>query len=187
MLPVAIGSALLGFIVGRISKADRARAAASATRSPIAGVDAAGWEDFVSRMAVADKGHVGRKGKLGAFQMDARRLADVGAMTKAWKGTRGMEQGVWTGEWKQGLTEAAFLGNLPVQYAVFVRSMRAAAPKVSPLVGIAVDGKVATLSGLLGVSHVAGERGVEGFMRDPAVRTRFPSTAEVFSRTNGIF
>lgn len=187
MLPIAIGSALLGFVVGRISKADRARAAATAGRSPISGIDIAGWEELVAKMAVADKRHVGKKGKLGAFQMDARRLADVGAMTKAWKGQRGTEQGAWVGQWRQGLTEAAFLGSMPLQYAVFVRSMRAAAPKVSPLVGIAVDGKVATLSGLLGVSHVAGERGVEGFVRDPVVRTRFPSTAEVFSRTNGIF
>ena len=187
MLPIIVGSALLGFAVGRISKKDRARAAAAATRLPLAGVDIDGWEKFVSKMAVADKKQVGRKGKLGAFQMDARRLADVGAMVKAWKGPRGAEQGAWVGQWRPGLTEASFLGSMPLQYAVFVRSMRAAAPKVSPLVGIAVDGKVATLSGLLGVSHVAGERGVEGFMRDPAVRTRFPSTAEVFSRTNGIF
>ena len=186
MLPIVIGSALLGFVAGRISKQDRARAAA-ATSSPIAGIDISGWENFVAKMAVADKGHVGKKGKLGTFQMDARRLADVGAMTKAWKGQRGPEQGAWIGQWRQGLTEPGFLGSMPLQYAVFVRSMRAAAPKVSPLVGIAVDGKVATLSGLLGVSHVAGERSVEGFLRDPTVRSRFPSTVEVFSRTNGIF
>ena len=108
-------------------------------------------------------------------------------MTKAWKGKRGEEVGAWLGQWCQGLTEEKFLGNLPVQYAVFVRSMRAAAPKVSPLVGKVVDGKIATLSGLLGVSHVAGERGVEGFVTDPQVRTRFPSTVAVWTRTNGIF
>jgi hypothetical protein len=185
MLPLVIGSAVIGFVVGRAqARAERKRAAAS---SPIAGVAPAAWERFVDRMAVADKGHVGRRGRLGAFQVDARRLADVGAMTRAWKGARGGEAGAWVGEWKSGLTETLFLGSMPLQYAVFVRSMRAAAPKVSPLVGIAVDGKVASLSGLLGVSHAAGDRGVEGFVKDPVVRARFPSTAEVFSRTNGIF
>jgi len=195
MLPVAIGSALLGFIVGRISKADRARAAASEAKSPITGVDASGWEDFVSKMVVADKGHVGRKGKLGAFQMDARRLADVGAMTKAWKGKRLAvvdgksiaEDGAWVGEWASGLTEEKFLGSMPLQYATFVRSMRSAASKASGLVGATVGSKVATLSGLLGVAHVAGDVGVVSFVRDPKIRTRFPSTAGLFERTNEIF
>lgn len=185
MFPLVIGSALLGFAVGRLSNARKKKEAAGS--SPIAGVAAEPWSSFVARMAVADKGHVGRKGKLGAFQMDARRLTDVGAMTRAWKGKREEEVGAWMGEWIAGLTEKEFLGNLPLQYAVFSRSMRAAAPKVSPLVGKVVDGKVASLSGLLGVSHVAGERGVEGFVMDRQVRTRFPSTAAVFSRTNGIF
>jgi hypothetical protein len=185
MFPLVIGSALLGFAFGRLTNARKKKEVSAS--SPISGIAAEPWAAFVSSMAVADKHHVGRKGKLGAFQMDARRLADVGAMTRAWKGQRGPEVGAWMGEWVSGLTEEIFLGNLPVQYAVFSRSMRAAAPKVSPLVGKVVDGKVASLSGLLGVSHVAGERGVEGFVRDAAVRARFPSTATVFSRTNGIF
>ena len=185
MLPLLVGSALVGFVVGRISKAKGKLTIPTA--SPLAGVPPEAWADFVSRMAVADRDAVSKRGKLGAFQMDARRLADVGAMTRAWKATRGSELGVWMGAWSAGLTESAFLGSMPLQYAVFVRSMRAAAPKVSPLVGSVIDGKVATLSGLLGVSHVAGERGVEGFVKDPAVRARFPSTAEMFSRTNEIF
>lgn len=184
MFPLVIGSALLGFAVGRLSNVRKKKETGS---SPLAGIGTGPWGTFVASMVVADRQHVGKKGKLGAFQMDARRLADVGAMTRAWKGPRGPETGAWVGQWSAGLTEDGFLGSMPLQYAVFSRSMRAAAPKVSPLVGKVVDGKVATLSGLLGVSHVAGERGVEGFVTDQTVRSRFPSTAAVFSRTNGIF
>lgn len=183
MIPaVALGSALVGYLIGRLP-----RRRARQETSPIPGASSTQWEAFVSRMVVADKGHVGRHGRLGTFQMDARRLADVGAMTRAWKGRRGDDEGAWLGEWSEGLTEAAFLGSMPLQYAVFVRSMRAAAPKVSRMVGLEVDGQAATLSGLLGVSHAAGERGVEGFIRDSRVRKRFPATAEAFRRTNKIF
>lgn len=185
MWPLALGSAIVGYLVGRRKGAGGRGPAAPA--APVSGVAPEAWERFVAQMAVADKSHVSERGKLGAFQMDARRLADVGAMRRAWKGPRGGVAGAWVGEWASGLTEAAFLGSMPLQYAVFARSMRAAAPKVSPLVGSVIDGKVATLSGLLGVSHAAGERSVEGFVRDPMIRTRFPSTADVFRRTNGIF
>jgi hypothetical protein len=184
VIPLAVGAAMLGFAFGRITKGGKGK---TPTVSPLSGVEPVPWERFIAKMAVTDKRHVGRKGKLGAFQMDARRLADVGAMRRAWKGPRGEEVGAWVGEWAPGLTEDGFLGSIPLQYAVFIRSMRATAPKVSPLVGKVVDGKVATLSGLLGVSHVAGERGVEGFVKDASIRTRFPSTVEMFSRTNGIF
>lgn len=182
MIPaVALGSAILGYLIGRLP---RRRAGSS---SPISSASPEQWEIFVASMAVADKSHVGRQGRLGTFQMDARRLTDVGAMTRAWKGRRGTDEGAWLGEWAEGLTEAAFLGSMPLQYAVFVRSMRAAAPKVSRMVGLEVDGQAATLSGLLGVSHAAGERGVEGWIKDPRVRKRFPATAEAFRRTNKIF
>ena len=185
MLPLAIGTALLGYALGRRSGARASGSAGPA--APLPGVGASAWESFVARMATAQKGHVSERARLGTFQMDARRLADVGAMRRAWKGTRGGVAGVWVGEWCEGLTEDSFLGSMPLQYAVFVRSIRAAAPKVSPLVGSEVEEKKASLSGLLGVSHVAGIRGVEGFVMDPGVRARFPSTAEVFRRTNGIF
>lgn len=150
------------------------------------------WERFVAVMAVYPKGHVDKRYKLGAFGMDARKLKDVGAMTTACKGVYGTEEGVWMGKWTPGLTEAAFLGSMPLQYAVFVRSMLAAAPKVSRFVGVLVVGVGAeerdcTLSGLLGVAHAAGEAGVESWVSDPAIRRRFKRTTDTFVRTNGIF
>lgn len=180
---LAIAAALGGFLIGRKSTDPKKPSKAAMRASGWSSVTLGQWEKFVAAIATSPKEHVGRKHRLGAFQMDARKLADVGAMTKAWKGS----DGSWTGEWSQGLTESSFLGSMPLQYAVFVRSMRAAAPKVSPLVGSKVDGKVATLSGLLGVSHAAGERGVASFVSDADVRKKFPATSEMFVRTNGIF
>jgi hypothetical protein len=179
----AIPAAILGYFLGRKSADKKATSKTAGAGAPLDDVTLGAWESFVAEMAKAPKASVGRKGKLGAFQIDARKLADVGAMSKAWK----KPDGSWTGSWSAGLTESAFLGSMPLQYAVFVRSMRAAAPKVSSLVGAKIDGKPASLSGLLGVSHVAGERGVASFVRDADVRARFPATSEVFGRTNGIF
>lgn len=183
MIPVA----LAGFFFGKKLGAKHATATTSGGDAPVPGVSLAAWADFVAKMEVAPKSHVSVRGRLGAFQMDARRLADVGAMTRAWKGRRGAEAGVWVGQWCDGLSEASFLGSMPAQYAVLVRSMRTAAPKVAGFVGRDVDGRKATLSGLLGVCHVAGERGVAGFIEEPEVRRQFSGTMGMFARTNGIF
>ena len=177
---LAVPFALIGYLVGRKAAEKKVT---SKSGAPLDDVTLGAWEKFVAEMAKHARGEVGRKGKMGAFHIAARRLADVGAMSEAWK----KSDGSWTGSWSPGLTESAFLGSMPLQYAVFVRSMRAAAPKVSPLVGSKIDGNVASLSGLLGVSHVAGERGVASFVSDADVRARFPATSEVFGRTNGIF
>lgn len=176
---------LAGFFAGTFTKKKP-----TVTIAPL-GLPVEAWESFVSVMAVYPKGHIDPRYKLGAFGMDARKLKDVGAMTTAVKGVYGTEDGVWMGSWAPGLTEAAFLGSMPVQYAVFVRSMKAAAPKVSKFVGVPVEGVGAgercTLSGLLGVAHAAGEAGVESWVSEPAIRRRFKRTTDTFVRTNGIF
>ncbi len=194
MHPILLISAvLLGFFGGRVStrKTGKDDVGEDTTSEPtsvdLKGVTFGAWEKFVGLMATAPRTTVTPRGKLGAFAMDARRLSDVGFMVSAHKGKRGDEQGVWLGKWTAPLTEAAFLGSMPLQYAAFVRSMRSAAPKVSRLVGIEVDGKACSLSGLLGVCHVAGDTGVESWVKNPEVRRRFSSTTQMFQRTNGIF
>lgn len=179
---LAIPVALVGYFLGR-KTAEKKAASKGVSGIPLSDVTLGAWEKFVAAMARSPKTEVGRKGKLGVFQIDARRLADVGAMSKAWK----KSDGSWTGEWSGKLTEEKFLGSMPAQYAVFVRSMKAAAPKVGAFIGCQIGEKKATLSGLLGVAHVAGERGVGSFVRDADVRAKFPATMETFTRTNGIF
>lgn len=193
-----IPAALFGFLIGKKvagkspgevvgSEKNEEESTEVRGKAALAAVNPDSWAEFVSVMESAPRSRVSARYKLGAFQMDARRLADVGVMTEARKVSYGPEMGVWMGKWVAGLSERDFLGSMPLQYAAFVRSIRATAPKVSRLVGVVVEGKKTTLSGLLGVAHVAGVTGVESWVRDPNIRRRFATTTGVFHRTNGIF
>ena len=155
--------------------------------SPLRGIRQSDWERFVSVMVMAPRERISPRGRLGMFQMDARRLSDIGAMINPHKATVGGETGVWTGEWKAPLSQPKYLGSLPLQYAVFVRSMKVMVPKITPMVGTDVGGMRCSLSGLLGVGHLAGEAGVESWVKNVDVRRRFPATTANFQRTNGIF
>lgn len=156
-------------------------------KSPLPGVPALAWEKFVTTMIVLPKSSVTPRGRLGYFGMDARRLADVGFMRDAHKESVCGESGVWVGDWVTPLTRDKFLANSPAQYEAFTRSMRGLAPKVRGLVGSDVDGKRATLSGLLAVGHLAGDAGVASWVKDPKVRQKFTSTTANFHRSNDIF
>lgn len=155
--------------------------------APLPGVPAVAWRRFVALMVVAPKRSLGSRGRLGYFGMDARRLADVGLVERPRKSSVDGEEGVWTGSWKAPLTRDAFLGSARIQYEAFTRSAGLMIPKLAPLVGSQVGPEKATLSGLLGVAHLAGERGVEGWVRSPEVRAKFRATTANFHRTNKIF
>jgi hypothetical protein len=156
-------------------------------RSPLPGVTGKAWAQFVSVMIVAPKRHAGPRGRMGYFELDARRLADVGFMREPRKVTVGSETGVWTGSWVPPLSGEIFLHSTPAQYEAFSRSMRGLAAGVAPLVGTKIDGRKATLSGLLGAGHLAGKTGIISWARDPAVRAKFQGTTSNFDKTNGLF
>jgi len=184
--PVAIFSFLGGALLGRGSRKNLSMLPPG-KEGALRGVPLLSWERFITIVAVAPKKAVTPRGRMGYFGLDARRLADVGFMTRPRKTTVGGETGVWTGEWKKPLTAKKFLESAPAQYEAFRRSMRTMAPKVGAFVGTSIDGSRATLSGLLGVGHLAGEAGVESWVRDPDVRRRFKATTASFARTNGVF
>ncbi len=154
---------------------------------PFPTIPTVAWERFVTIMAVAPRSQVTPRRRLGMFQLDARRLSDVGFMQAPKKVTIGSEMGVWAGEWMPPLTEEKFLASTPAQYTAFSRSMKLLAPKAAPHVGKIIDGKTATLSGLLAAGHLAGDAGLESWVRDPAVRQKFSATTKNFERANGIF
>jgi hypothetical protein len=156
-------------------------------QGPLPGVPIASWTRFISIMAIAPKKTVTPRGRMGAFGLDARRLSDVGFMEKPRKTTIGGETGVWTGDWKAPLTTEKFLDSTPAQYEAFKRSMKLMAPKVGSFVGADIDGVPATLSGLLGVGHLAGEAGVESWVKNPDIRKKFKATSVNFNKTNNIF
>lgn len=184
LLPVSVISFLGGAILGVNRKG--MSMLPPEKQGPL-GVPLLSWERFVAVMAVAPRNTVSSRGRMGAFGMDARRLADVGFMNRACKMTVGSETGVWVGEWKAPLSQEKFLENVPAQYEAFKRSMVKLAPVVNKHVGKEVEGKKASLSGLLGVGHMAGEAGVESWVKDPLVRKRFAGTTDRFHKTNGIF
>jgi len=185
LIPVGVGSFLGGIALCQSRKGlsmlrpDR--------MSPLPGVPLVRWERFITLMAVTPRDYRTPRGRFGCFGMDARRLADIGFMAEPRKSTIGSETGVWTAKWKAPLSEKKFLESLPAQYTAFKRSMEKMAPKVAGLVGAEVDGIRCSLSGLLGVGHLAGEMGVQSWVRNQDTRRRFKATTENFRRTNGVF
>jgi hypothetical protein len=178
---------LFGFLGGIAAGQSRKGLSMTKPSSPLGNVPIVQWERFVSLMAVSPQSYRSPRGRMGRFGMDARRLADVGFMDAPRKMTIGSETGIWVGEWKKPLDEKKFLGELPVQYEAFKRSMQQMAPRVAPLVGTKVQGVICSLSGLLGVGHLAGEVGVRSWVENPEVRQRFKATTNNFIRTNGVF
>lgn len=155
--------------------------------SPIRGIVLVKWTTFVQTMARNPSSYVSPRGRYGMFGMDMRRLSDVEFAAKPRKTAMNGVVGVWIGEWKDPLTEKLYTTSKPLQYESFKRSMVRLAPKAAAHVGVVVDGKPCTLSGLLGVGHHAGESGIESWVKDPSVRKKFSATTEAFKRTNGIF
>jgi hypothetical protein len=185
LLPVSIFSFLGGAVFGRSRKG--LSMLKPVRQGPLAGVPLVSWERFITVMAVSPKSSITPRGRMGAFGIDARRLADIGFMEHPRKATIGGETGVWVGDWKTPLSTEKFLASTPAQYEAFVRSMKKLTPKVGAFVGRKIDGVEASLSGLLGVGHLAGEAGVESWVKDVDTRKRFAATTSRFVKTNGIF
>jgi|SRR5271157_1188716 len=185
LIPISVFSFLGGAVLGRSRK--NLSMLPPQKMGPLPGVPLFSWSRFVAIMATAPKQTFTPRGRMGTFGLDARRLADVGFMEAPHKATIGGETGVWTGEWKAPLTTEKFLASTPAQYEAFKRSMKAMAPSVGSFVGSDIDGVPATLSGLLGVGHLAGEAGVRSWVASPDVRRKFKGTTNNFLRTNNIF
>lgn len=185
LLPFGVFSFLTGAVLGTSRK--NLSMLPPPKTNPFVGVPTASWSRFVTIMAIAPKAQVTPRRRFGMFGLDARRLADVGFMASPKKVSIGSEGGVWSGDWVTPLTEKKFLESTPAQYEAFGRSMRLLVPRAAPHVGKVIDGKKATLSGLLAAGHLAGTAGLEGWASDPAVRQKFGATTKNFEKANGIF
>jgi hypothetical protein len=186
ILPISIFSFLGGALLGRSSRKNLSMLPPG-KMGPLPGIPLYSWSRFVAIMAMAPKTTSTSRGRMGTFGLDARRLADVGFMSKARKAAMNGETGVWVGEWKSPLSTEKFLASTPAQYEAFKRSMRGLAPAVGAFVGADIDGVKATLSGLLGVGHLAGEAGVASWVKNPEIRRKFATTTKNFHATNNIF
>ena len=85
MLPlIALPVGLIGLLTGAALATGR-RGLTMLPKSPIKGVVLVSWTRFTTTMARHPRGGKTSRGRLGAFGMDGRRLADVGSQ----KGDRG--------------------------------------------------------------------------------------------------
>ena len=186
MLPIVLPLTLVGLLTGAGLATSR-RGLSMLPQSPIEGVVFVRWIRFTRTMARHPLSHESPSGRLGTFGLHVRRLSDVGLAQCPRKAEVGGEVGVWTANWRHPLSKDLFLKSPPVQYEAFKRSVVDMVPKVKGLVGAEVDGEKCTLSGLLGVGHMAGIAGVEGWVKDVRVREKFAKTTNTFNLTNGIF
>ena len=176
----------MSFLVG-LAIAQGRRRPSMLPQVPIGGVLVVRWLRFARAMSRHPLDYESPRGHLGAFGMDPRLLYDAGLAHPPRKTTINGVVGAWALRWKDPLTKERYLSSAPLQYAAFSRSMAAMTPSASKYVGSDVDGTRCTLSGLLGVGHLAGASGIESWVKDPLVRKKFARTTAAFNDTNGIF
>ena len=155
--------------------------------SPLPGISADAWRRFVQALKGTSLGARSVSGRLGLFSIHLRRLAELGYVQAVHRTPAGM----LAAEWVEPLTEAAFLSNLRLQYGAFVESVSGLAEEIArrytSAVGRLVDGRPASLSGLLAVAHRLGIGGLEAWLASESERARQRIATTAFERANGIF
>jgi hypothetical protein len=152
--------------------------------SPIEAITPQQWNEFVEKMRTGELGSEG-KGRFGAFQIGVRRLVDFGLMGNPQK----LADGTWTGTWIY--PKEKFLKNPKIQYKVFERSMvayrKVIMEKFLKAINSQVQGRAATMSGLLAVAHFAGSQGLEKWLSSQELRRKFKATTNAYLSANNIF
>jgi len=174
----------------------RANGAKQLIPSPWKEVTDAAWTRFCSAIADGHKaGTVNPRGFYGIFQLSVRRLCDLGVMSNPKSRTvadptnpTGKSR-VWEGQWNT--TPEAFLSDPQAQYNVFLKSMELyrniIGEKYMKVLGLEIDGKQATMSGLLALAHNAGSEGMYKWLMDGELRNKFTWVTEAYHKANGIF
>ena len=151
------------------------------------------WTAYVRRSRVARPNAVSPDNRLGAYALSARELSDIGVMDEAHKSLDADGGGklAWRGEWTEGRCLDEFLRTPAQQYDALesLSKMHAAAILLRhrDAVGATFDGRVATLSGLMGVARRAGMGGFRKWVSDAKNRAAFTETTACFARMNNIF
>lgn len=152
--------------------------------SPIKDVSDDAWTIFTRRMKTANPEDIDSRGNVGMFAMTVRRLTDLGIFKDPKK-----VGGVWNADWQ--IPKAQLLSNPKLQYKLFEKSMVGHVGfikgKLDKGVGLEIQGRNATMSGLLAVAHRAGSEGLAKWVADPGQQEKFPGTTAVYLSMNGIF
>jgi hypothetical protein len=158
--------------------------------SPVREVSDDKWTAYVKRSRTARPSAVSGDNRMGCYAMTARELADAGWMLDAHKGEYNGRL-CWLGTWAPERNEMAFLRSPSEQYDALAALSRIHAQvierKHDDLIGREIEGKPASLSGLMGVCRRSGLGGLPGWAASAEQRKKFPETTAQYARLNGIF
>ena len=158
-------------------------------RSPIPEASDEQWERFARLMQTGELSTISPSGQVGLFQTRLKRLEDLGLATKV---RRDNHHGgaTWTATFRPPITMDRLLADPLLQYRVFAASMRRYRNDILAnhrrLFGTEIEGKPATLSGLLAVAHHAGPA-LASWLANPEDRRRFERTTAAFTSATGVF
>lgn len=161
----------------------------SVFHSPIPEASDEQWARFVRLMQAGDVAAVTPTGQVGIFQTRLKRLEDLGLVRDV---KRIQREGTpsWTATFRPPLTLARMLSDPLFQYRIFVASMKRYRDEIlarhRAAIGKEIEGKPATLSGLMAVSQHAGPA-LASWLANEADRRRFKQTTAAYGRTTGVF
>ena len=167
----------------------QARRAGLVFKSPIPEASDEQWARFVRLMQTGDVAAITPTGQVGVFQTRLKRLEDLGLVRDVHRVQRGGAPS-WTATFRPPLTLARLLSDPLLQYRIFVVSMKRYRDEVlarhRDAIGKEIEGKPATLSGLIAVSQHAGPA-LASWLANEADRRRFKQTTAAYGRTTGVF
>lgn len=170
-------------------RAGRGRRPPIVFRSPIPEASDEQWAQFVGLMQAADVAAVSPTGQVGVFQTRLKRLEDLGFAHDVRRVQRD-GTATWKATFRPPLTLARLLSDPLLQYRIFVVSMKRYRDEVlarhREAIGKDIEGKPATLSGLMAVSQHAGPA-LASWLASQADRARFKQTTAAYGRTTGVF
>jgi len=159
-------------------------------RSPLPEASDEQWARFVRLMQVGDVAAVTPTGQIGIFQTRLKRLEDLGLVRDVRRVQHAGAAPSWTATFRPPLTLARLLSDPLLQYRIFVVSMKRYRDEVlarhRDAIGKVIEGKPATLSGLIAVSQHAGPA-LGSWIGSEADRKRFKQTTAAYGRTTGVF
>jgi hypothetical protein len=156
---------------------------------PFSGVNHEAWLGYV-KACMNPATRVTANSRIGVFEFTIRRLCDLGVMHslegQSEKGHPGVK---WNAKWTPPRNLQSFLADRLGQYRLFSQSTEDYANELDLVraIGAPVDGAEASLSGLLGVAHRSGLKGLRTWLASPKERAEFKRTTAIFQHTNGLF
>ena len=167
----------------------RRRSVRAPYTSPIPEASDEQWARFVRLMQAGDIAAVTPGGQVGLFQTRLKRLEDLGLVREV-RRVKGDGTNRWTATFRPPLTLQRLLSDPLLQYRIFAASMRRYRDEIlahhRATLGTEIEGKRATLAGLLAVAHHAGPA-FASWLANPDDRRRFARTTHAYQTTTEVF